>query len=58
MVTTQQVTPTKFIEMYARGGVSEVINVKVGTEQRIYGKTGEEQRNNPDGFIIVYAVVT
>lgn len=57
MVTTQQITPSQFLEKYSRRAIEEPINVKVGSEQRIYGRTTEGQANNPDGYIVVYCVV-
>lgn len=57
MVQTQQVTPGKFLEMYSRKAVEVPVLVKVGTENRLYGRTTEGQATNPDGYIVVYCVV-
>jgi len=47
-----QVLLTKFIEMYERDGVSEVVVVN----GKIYGKTTEGQHGKP-GKRVVYAVL-
>lgn len=57
-MTTQQVTPTKFLELYSKRLIHEPVNVKIGTEQRVYGRTTDGQASNPEGYKIVYAVVT
>lgn len=58
MVLTQEITINEFLLKYARKAIEDPVNVKVGTQQRLYGRTTEGQVNNPDRYIVVYAVVT
>lgn len=53
-----EISVASFLEKYESGNIENPITVKVGTQQRIYGRTTEGQANNPDGYIVVYAVVT
>lgn len=53
MVETKTVTKAKFLDLYARKAVEEVIVVGA----KIYGRTTEEQASNPDGYIVVVADV-
>lgn len=58
MVQVVLITKAKFLEMYSRNGLEDPMGpVLVGAEQRMYGRTKEEQANNPDSYIVVYCVV-
>lgn len=58
MVQTIEISKAEFLEKYARKAIEDPLGpVTVGTEQRVYGRTTEGQAGNPDGFIVVYAVL-
>jgi hypothetical protein len=57
MVQTVQVTQAQFLAAFARKAIEDPVVLKIGTEQRIYGRTSEGQASNPEGYIVVFAVV-
>lgn len=52
-----RITLQKYIDGLKRGLIEPVHEVLVNGEQRLYGKTVEGQGDNPQGWILVYAVV-
>lgn len=58
MVNTVEITKTEFLLKYARGSLTEPVGpIAMNGETRIYGRTSEGQAGNPDGYIIIYAVI-
>lgn len=51
------ITLAEFRDGYAKDEIYDVIALKVGTEQRIYGKTVMGAVNEPKGHFVVYAVM-
>jgi hypothetical protein len=58
MVNIEVISASDFLDLYAANLVFDVVNVKVGTQQRIYGKVTEGQGLTQDKYKVVYAVVT
>ncbi len=58
MVQTLLITQAKLLDMYARKAIEAPITVTIGGQQRVYARSTEGQASNPDGYIVVYAVIT
>lgn len=52
-----EITLAEFRAGYASDEIFDVINLKVGSEQRIYGKTRINAGDEPNGQRVVYAVL-
>jgi len=57
MVATQAISQAQFLDMYTRKVVENCVVLTVSGQQRIYGRTTEQQSNNLDKYIVVYAVI-
>lgn len=57
MVETKIISKSKFLDLYSKNSISKPFRVTVGLEQRIYGLTTVGEAENPDGYVVVYAVV-
>lgn len=57
MVVTRQITPGQFLQGYSEGSIRDVFVVNLNGEQRAYGKTGLDAADQPEGYVVVYAVV-
>jgi hypothetical protein len=57
-MTPQLITLAQFIADVEAGLITEIFSITVGLEKRVYGKTPKGQASNPQGWIIVYAVVS
>lgn len=55
MVSISQITKSEFIDLYAAKCLDQVINITIGTEQRIYGITTVQ--SEPELYKVVYCVV-
>lgn len=52
-----QITIAEFLEDYGKDLIVDVINVKVNTEQRLYGKQRKGAADVPIGYKVVYTVI-
>lgn len=50
----EEISLTEFINGYADGSITDVLWVG-GLINRVYGKTTDEQADNPDNYIVVWA---
>lgn len=52
-----QITLTQFLELYEKQMIEEVLSVKIGAENRVYGRTINDTLLNAQHTKTVYAVI-